>query len=117
MLALRDYYQDSARSLSTVDLTVQRSESPTSFEPDPADPRVYREHGTVPPTSRHFATDLDVIHNIPHAIIPTADTWTLKYLRVDRLRFIQDAIDTDASGFITVNEVNIFTQSRPNDWR
>lgn len=36
---------------------------------------------------------------------------------MDRLRYILDAIDTDVSGFITVNEVNTFTKSRPRDWR
>lgn len=52
----------------------------------------------------------------PSAIEP-ADEWTLQHIRVDRLRFIMDAIDTDASGFVTVKEINDFTHSRPETWR
>lgn len=34
-----------------------------------------------------------------------------------RLQPISEAFDDDASGFITVNEANTFTTSRPLDWR
>lgn len=45
------------------------------------------------------------------------DSWTLKYINVGRARSILEAFDDDASGFVTVNEVNKFTGSKPSDWR
>jgi hypothetical protein len=45
------------------------------------------------------------------------DSWAVKYINIGRARTIMEAFDDDASGFITVNEVNNFTRSRPLDWR
>lgn len=45
------------------------------------------------------------------------DAWALEFLEVQHLQPIMEAFDDDASGFITVNEVNKFTTSRPLDWR
>ncbi len=45
------------------------------------------------------------------------DEWTLEYICVTRLQPIIEAFDDDASGFITVTEVNTFTRARPSDWR
>lgn len=45
------------------------------------------------------------------------DIWTLEYLDVSSLQSVRQAFDDDASGFITVAEVNAFTSSRPVDWR
>jgi hypothetical protein len=45
------------------------------------------------------------------------DAWAIKYIDVIRLQPILEAIDDDASGFITVTEMNRFTSSRPIDWR
>ena len=46
-----------------------------------------------------------------------SDEWAIKYIDVLWVQPILEAIDDDASGFITVNEVNRFTSSRPVDWR
>lgn len=46
-----------------------------------------------------------------------ADGWAVKYINIGRARTIMEAFDDDASGFITVSEVNNFTRSRPLDWR
>ena len=46
-----------------------------------------------------------------------ADSWAVKYISIGRTRTIMEAFDDDASGFITVSEVNTFTRSRPPDWR
>lgn len=46
-----------------------------------------------------------------------ADKWALKYINVGRARTILEAFDDDASGFVTVQEVNNFTRARPLDWR
>jgi hypothetical protein len=45
------------------------------------------------------------------------DAWAIKYIDVIRLQPILEAIDDDASGFITIGEMNRFTASRPIDWR
>jgi len=46
-----------------------------------------------------------------------ADKWALKYINVNRARTILEAFDDDASGFVTIQEVNAFTRARPLDWR
>ena len=50
-------------------------------------------------------------------LTPDPDTWAIKYIDVMRLQPILEAIDDDASGFITIGEMNRFTASRPGDWR
>ncbi|RPD55866.1 hypothetical protein L227DRAFT_579346 [Lentinus tigrinus ALCF2SS1-6] len=48
--------------------------------------------------------------------ISEEDEWMLEYINITRLQPIAEAFDDDASGFITVAEVNAFTQARPDDW-
>ena len=45
------------------------------------------------------------------------DGWAIKYINIGRGRSILEAFGDDASGFVTVSEVNNFTQLRPRDWR
>ena len=45
------------------------------------------------------------------------DKWALKYITINRVRTIAEALDYDASGFVTIQEVNAFTRARPLDWR
>ena len=45
------------------------------------------------------------------------DSWAIEYINVGRARSILEAIDDDASGFVTVHEINNFTQRRPRNWR
>ena len=42
--------------------------------------------------------------------------WALKYINLGRAPSILEAFDDDASGFVTIKEVNDFTKSRPLDW-
>ncbi|KAI0061177.1 hypothetical protein BV25DRAFT_1806058 [Artomyces pyxidatus] len=44
------------------------------------------------------------------------DAWAIKFIDVVRLQPILEAFDDDASGFITVAEMNRFTSARPLDW-
>ena len=55
------------------------------------------------------------ISAISNSIDP--DAWAIKYIDVMWVQPILEAFDDDASGFITVAEVNRFTSSRPVDWR
>ncbi|KAI8975856.1 hypothetical protein BD414DRAFT_423775 [Trametes punicea] len=56
----------------------------------------------------------------PNGSFPTRvrddEEWALEWVTVNRLQAIAEAFDDDASGFITVAEVNRFTASRPKDW-
>ena len=45
------------------------------------------------------------------------DSWAIEYINVGRARSILEAIDDNASGFVTVHEVNNFTRKRLRDWR
>ena len=45
------------------------------------------------------------------------DAWAIKFIDLTWLQPISEAFDDDASGFITITEVNQFTSSRPADWR
>jgi len=53
----------------------------------------------------------------PVSAIAKHDEWALDYISITRLHAISEAFDDDASGFITVREVNQFTTSRPLEWR
>ncbi|KAI0656679.1 hypothetical protein C8Q70DRAFT_329793 [Cubamyces menziesii] len=44
------------------------------------------------------------------------DRWALDYINVSDTSSIAEAFDDDASGFITIAEVNHFTSSRPAGW-
>ncbi|KAI0325484.1 hypothetical protein GY45DRAFT_240808 [Cubamyces sp. BRFM 1775] len=44
------------------------------------------------------------------------DRWALDYINVSDTSAIAEALDDDASGFITIAEVNHFTSSRPTGW-
>ncbi|KAF9807161.1 hypothetical protein IEO21_08361 [Rhodonia placenta] len=44
------------------------------------------------------------------------DAWAFDWITVKRLQAITEALDDDASGFITVTEANNFTSSRPVNW-
>ncbi|KAI9068344.1 hypothetical protein FKP32DRAFT_1587743 [Trametes sanguinea] len=44
------------------------------------------------------------------------DEWTMEWVNVKRLYAIAEAFDDDASGFVTIAEVNQFTTSRPKEW-
>lgn len=45
------------------------------------------------------------------------DGWTLEYINGRGVQPLLEAIDDDASSFITVSEMNVFTSTRPLYWR
>ena len=45
------------------------------------------------------------------------DSWALEYITVRLIQPLVEAIDDDASSFVTVSELNDFTSSRPKGWR
>ena len=54
---------------------------------------------------------------VPTQQLSGQDEWNLEYINITRVQPIIEAFDDDASGFITVAEVNTFTKARPEDWR
>lgn len=44
------------------------------------------------------------------------DGWTLKYISMLRVHPLLERLDQDFSGWVTVKEVNSFTEARPVDW-
>lgn len=46
-----------------------------------------------------------------------ADAWALSYLNPANAQTLSEAFDEDASGFITIREVNEFISSKPDGWR
>ncbi|KAJ7597218.1 hypothetical protein C8J56DRAFT_1021519 [Mycena floridula] len=44
------------------------------------------------------------------------EEWALAYINILRVQPISEAFDDDASGFVTIQECNEFTTSRPLDW-
>ncbi|KAI0644519.1 hypothetical protein C8Q79DRAFT_1011558 [Trametes meyenii] len=44
------------------------------------------------------------------------DKWAVNYIDFNSISAITEAFDDDASGFITISEVNQFTSSRPEGW-
>jgi len=48
---------------------------------------------------------------------PAEDSWAMEFITVHRAQPLVEEIDEDGSSFITVNEANAFTASRPEGWR
>ncbi|KAK0504191.1 hypothetical protein EDD18DRAFT_1062742 [Armillaria luteobubalina] len=44
------------------------------------------------------------------------DRWTLAYLNSPHFQPLLEAIDDDATGFITIREINTFMESKPKEW-
>ncbi|KAF8647842.1 hypothetical protein AX16_006510 [Volvariella volvacea WC 439] len=47
---------------------------------------------------------------------PPDDEWALAYINASHVQSIQEAIDDDGTGFISIKEVNTFARSRPAGW-
>jgi hypothetical protein len=45
------------------------------------------------------------------------DQWTLAYINIMHIQSLVEAFDDDGAGFVSVKEANMFTGSRPQDWR
>ncbi|THG94425.1 hypothetical protein EW026_g7045 [Hermanssonia centrifuga] len=44
------------------------------------------------------------------------DRWALQYISIPRIRPLLEAFDDDSSSFVTIREMNTFTQARPQNW-
>ncbi|KAJ7210430.1 hypothetical protein GGX14DRAFT_450689 [Mycena pura] len=92
ILALRDYLVERAKGTALV-----------SVDPDDS------AHAPSPTPSLRGDDP-----NLPDSDI---ENWmVVNYLGARQLRYLQQALDPDTSGFSTINEVNSFTQSCPPGW-
>ncbi|KAF7292835.1 VPS13 domain-containing protein [Mycena indigotica] len=88
VMALRDHFQEDHKNQNTLNLPQRVAEETEDGKP---------KSEVVPPLAQE-------------------DEWTLEFINVVRLQAISEAFDDDASGFVTIAEVNAFTTARPLDW-
>ncbi|KIK51733.1 hypothetical protein GYMLUDRAFT_120582, partial [Collybiopsis luxurians FD-317 M1] len=87
VLALHDYFEDKLAS--------QKGPVSTSLTSSAA------------PSSVHISSLDDIFKD---------DRWALKYIDVSQVQPILESIDDDATGFISIKEVNTFVASKPSGW-
>ncbi|KAI0829941.1 hypothetical protein BC628DRAFT_1501118 [Trametes gibbosa] len=56
------------------------------------------------------------MHQIEQGNVDSDDKWALECLNVNYVSSISEAFDDDASGFLTIDEVNNFARLRPQGW-
>lgn len=68
----------------------------------------------------HFVDKLTPIYGPrDFASSAQADDWTLEYMNMSYLQQIKEAFDQDGSGWVTISDVNRFSESQPDylGWR
>ncbi|KAJ7181386.1 hypothetical protein C8R43DRAFT_1170245 [Mycena crocata] len=82
-----------------------------------------RKTGTILKRIHDIATDhesdaqkVEHILGISEATTPPEDMWALDHIIIQRIQPLIEALDDDGSSFVTVQELNEFTTSRPADW-
>ena len=82
-------------------------------------------HHFVVALRSYYREKLDKLKSAKNSARPTAatgklsyqDESTLEYINTARVQAVIEAFDDDASGFITLAEVNTFTNACPENWR
>ncbi|KAI0356357.1 hypothetical protein OH77DRAFT_1503798 [Trametes cingulata] len=71
----------------------------------------------------HYAQQIDIQRytvttrrGIVQPAFSERDLWTLDFLKLTQLHSLTEVFDMDASGFVTIQEVNDFTTRRPEGW-
>ena len=110
VIALHDYFTAKASRKAAITNTSSAEEAPAKAPADaladaPADAPTDAPAGTV-------NTDTT---SLPDTAVE--DSWALEYITVRLIQPLVEAIDDDASSFVTVSELNDFTSSRPKGWR
>ena len=96
VMAIRDHFADGSRAA----LAVIRDITEGDGVPQPDDAK--RKIQEISDVTRRISPD---------------DLWALQYITIFRLQPLIEALDDDASSFVTVAEVNAFTTARPGNWR
>lgn len=104
MLALHDYFHEKygeARNPDAIDHL--RSPSPALSE-------------TVSDVADDLNPSLAFAFADNHTKRRAEDQWALAYINILRVQTVLEAFDDDATGFISIKEVNMFSSSRPENW-
>ncbi|KAJ7200442.1 hypothetical protein C8J57DRAFT_1736598 [Mycena rebaudengoi] len=79
-------------------------------------PKISKDVGQRPISSLSLQADDDDDDPETEMIMPLPDEWMASYLQIKRVRYLEQPLDPDSSGFTTISEVNAFTRARPEDW-
>jgi hypothetical protein len=82
--------------------------------------RAGRTNGLLSPRASAFETMEDNSSNIISAAssnVDDDDVWAIRFITVQRVQPLIEALDDDVSSFVTVSEINAFTSAAPEDWR
>ncbi|KAJ7140785.1 hypothetical protein C8R44DRAFT_237363 [Mycena epipterygia] len=101
VLALNDYYTE---KFSNIDIAVAESNAGSMAGSAPASPLM----SPISPA----VFDLTLSAGAKHE----DDRWALAYINVAHLQPIQESVDDDGTGFVSIKEANEFAVSRPPGW-
>lgn len=111
VLAIHDYY---AQQLDAQQRAMDPRPQQQKSAPDPPSKQHSHEtssHQRSPPNGpsrEQLAVTMSV----------ESELWALaEYINLMHLHPISEVLDSDSSGFVTIQEVNRFTVSRPRGWR
>jgi hypothetical protein len=74
----------------------------------------------VYPTKNTQEESLSLSPSLKRAVSPQKnhdDSWAMSYVTVMNLEPVLEAFDRDVSGYVSIEEANAMTSSRPKDWR
>lgn len=104
VLALHDYFHEKYGGTRDADGSYHlRSASPAPSETESEDVKDFNLSLTTAFANNHNKRRAD-------------DHWALAYIDLLRVQSILEAFDDDASGFISIKEVNNFSSTRPPSW-
>ncbi|KAJ7192237.1 hypothetical protein GGX14DRAFT_480287 [Mycena pura] len=92
VLALNDYYADKFDAAENAGMRGSAAAS---------------EAGSGPPSPTETGHDFPTTQD---------DQWTLAYINPAHIQPISEAVDDDASGFVSSREANVFASRRPENW-
>ncbi|RPD69596.1 hypothetical protein L226DRAFT_575426 [Lentinus tigrinus ALCF2SS1-7] len=96
VMALRDHFAEGSHAaLTAIRVLIQQ-----------------KDGGEHPATSEQATED---VANIGNRLDPE-DEWALQFITVLRMQPVIEALDDDASSFVTIAEANAFTAARPQKW-
>lgn len=73
--------------------------------------------GSDPSNPAEKVQNTAYIGNADPATPEEEDLWALEYITIHRVQPLMEALDADGSSFVTVDELNAFSTSRPEGWR
>ncbi|KZV67456.1 hypothetical protein PENSPDRAFT_754875 [Peniophora sp. CONT] len=69
-----------------------------------------------PANQSNSADESNVPTLLEDRVLAEENAWAVGYINLQYAQAISEAIDEDASGFVTVSEMNRFTAAKPSEW-